>query len=184
MNPLLDIDLDTDQKSGSSFPPRTEVGLGRISQPPLQHRTRCAGFVPNHCNMLYEGEGSLSPKPQTFKVAFILRENMAGYEEYTTISRIHFKAFAIQRVKLSAAPQRPLLISPTHCHRKSTAPAQQSGAARLPFQRVPSPVRNPDDTFSTAQQSLGLQVNFHKTGKGSYFDGFPPSQQFSHLHKH
>lgn len=43
---------------------------------PPQHRICCAGSGPSPSNILHKGKAFLSPESQTFKIAFICRENM------------------------------------------------------------------------------------------------------------
>lgn len=128
--------------------------------------------------------GTSATNPSNIQNRSYFQRRCGGYEGYTTISRIHFKTTAIRRVKLSTTLRRLLLISLTRCHIKSVHPHTAIRGCRtaLPESSVSS--ENPDDTFLTAQQSLGLQVNFRETGTGSYFDGFPPFRQFYHFHKH
>lgn len=136
-------------------------------------------------NTLYRGPEGLLQMPPMFEIALIFRENAESMKGIQL-----FPGFILKLLQFKGLNRAQRLKD--HCEflwlaviYKASAPTQQSGAARLPFQPESSvSVRNPDDTFLTAPQSLGLQVNFPDTGRGSSFDGLPPLRQFYRLHKH
>jgi hypothetical protein len=152
--------------------------LGKPSTFPQHLRTPSPATITPTCFRIFV------MKPSNVQNHFYFQRKHGQCEESTTISTTGFKTTAMQKIKLNISPQISLLITLTRCHIKTVHPHVAIGSHQLSFQRILSLVRNPDDTCSTAQQSLGLQVHLHKTGKASYFDGNPPFQQFYHLHKH